>query len=123
VNHDSNILGQKPRASGFDAGTKGYALGHDEAPGALITQDQRDSFLQSWRTEDVHLEHAIGMARDAEGKKYYKAKDSNGSVDDSKWPFHNLEYFSEGFLRSRVLSILVHKDGLPANVRVKLGIR
>jgi bleomycin hydrolase len=103
--------------------TKGYALGHDEATGTLITQDQRDSFLESWRTEDVHLEHAIGMARDAEGKKYYKAKDSNGSLDDPKWPFHNLEYFSEGFLRSRVLSILVHKDGLPANVRVKLGIR
>lgn len=111
------------RTSDEGKSTKGYALGYEETTGALITQDRRDSLLESWRIEDSHLEHAVGIARDAQGKKFYKAKDSMGSVDDSKWPFHNVEYFSEGFLRSRVLFILVHKDGLPADVRVKLGIR
>lgn len=103
--------------------TKSYALGHDEEAGVIITQDRRDSLLENWRTEDVHLEHAIGLARDEVGKKFYKVKDSVGAVDDPKWPLHNTEYISKGFVMSRVLFVLVHKDGLPADVRARLGPR
>jgi len=102
---------------------KGYALGHDEEKGAVVTQDVRDSLLENWRTEDVHLEHAVGLARDESGKRFYKTKDSMGAVNDPAWRYHNLEYFSEGFLRSRVLFILVHRDALPADIRARLNPR
>ena len=101
----------------------GYALGLDEEKGVAFTQDLRDSLLENWRTEDVHLEHAVGLARDEAGRKFYKAKDSMGGTGDPERPFHNLEYFSEGFLRSRVLFVLVHKDGLPPDVRERLGLK
>ena len=103
--------------------TKDYALGHDEAAGIAITQNRRDNLLESWRTEDVHLEHAIGIARDEAGRKFYKAKDSVGAVGDTEWPVHNIEYLSEAFLRSRVLFVLVHKDGLPGDVRARLRLQ
>ncbi len=54
---------------------------------------------------------------------YRLEKDSMGAVGDPKWPYHNTEYFSEGFLRSRVLFVLAHKEGLPADVRARLGLR
>jgi bleomycin hydrolase len=99
-----------------------FALDHDEEKGGPVTQDQRDTLFESWRTEDVHLVHAIGLATDETGKKFYKAKDSMGAEGGDTSQYHNKEYFSEAFVRSRVLFILVHKDGLPADIRARLGL-
>ncbi len=102
---------------------KNYALGHDEEKGVQITQNERDGMFDNWRTEDVHLEHIIGMAKDEQGKKYYKAKDSVSSEDGNSGPYYNKEYLSENFVKSRVLFIMVHKDGLPHDISVKLGTK
>lgn len=102
---------------------KEYLLGHDEEKGTQITQIDRDVMLDNWRTEDVHLEHMIGIAEDEEGKKFYKAKDSIGSEGGNTGPDYNKEYLSENFVKSRVLFIMVHKDGLPADIAAKLGVK
>jgi bleomycin hydrolase len=99
-----------------------YLLGHDEEKGVHITQDQRDTLSENWRTADVHLVHAIGIAKDEAGKKFYKVKDSLADGAGETRGFHNKEYLSEEFLRSRVLFVLVHKDGLPADIRSRLGL-
>ncbi|MBN2356820.1 hypothetical protein JXO59_11960, partial [candidate division KSB1 bacterium] len=99
-----------------------YILGHDEASGKIIDQNERDTMLENWRTEDVHLEHFIGLGKDESDKKFYKAKDSMGSEHGEEGPYYSREYFSEGYVRSRVLFIMLHRDGLPDDIRIKLGI-
>jgi bleomycin hydrolase len=63
--------------------------------------------------------HAVGIAKDANGKKYYYAKDS---VGPEQGPYASLEYFSENFIRAKALFIMVHKDGVPDRLKKKLGL-
>ena len=102
---------------------KEYLLGHDEEKATKITQSERDIMLDNWRTEDIHLEHLIGIAEDEMGTKFYKAKDSMSSEDGNIGPYYNKEYLSENFVKSRILFIMVHKDGLPDDIAAKLGIK
>ena len=99
-----------------------YVLGHDEEKGVHTTQDLRDTQFESWRSEDVHVEHAIGLAKDETGKRFYRAKDSNTPSGQRLSPWYNKEYFSVEFVRSRVLLVMVHKDGLPADIRSRLAV-
>ena len=102
---------------------KTYLLGHDEEKGNQITQVERDAVLSNWRTEDIHLEHMIGIAKDETGKKYYKAKDSISPEGENSGPDYNKEYLSENFVKSRVLFIMLHKDALPDDISAKLGFK
>jgi bleomycin hydrolase len=100
-----------------------YLLGHGESEGAPPTgQDERDSLLEDWRTEDVHLVHAIGLARDEGGRKFYKIKDSAGTGPGGTPRLYNKTYLSEDFVRTRVLFVMLHKDGLPQDIRTRLEI-
>jgi bleomycin hydrolase len=100
-----------------------YLLGFDEEKNIKIDQNERDKMLDNWRIEDIHLEHMIGIAKDEQGNKFYKLKDSNTPVDKHYNPVYNKEYFSVNYVKSRVLFILVHKDGLPTDILNKLGIK
>ncbi|RPI18978.1 MAG: hypothetical protein EHM61_28565 [Acidobacteria bacterium] len=101
---------------GAYSGKKGYGTVPADADGSLITQDLRDTMLETWETYDDHLEHAAGIAKDTEGKKFYLLKDSVNVKDK---PF---EYISENYVRSKVLFFMIHKDGLPPAIRQKLGL-
>jgi bleomycin hydrolase len=101
---------------------KNFLLSLDVEKDIQITQYERDALFDNWRIEDIHLEHIIGIAQDEKGKKFYKAKDSIGS-DDDEGPLHNKEFLSENFIESRVLFILVHKNGVPDDIALKLGIK
>jgi bleomycin hydrolase len=94
---------------------KGYGSLPADANGSVINQDVRDTWLESWETYDDHLEHAVGTARDEQGKKYYLLKDS---VNINDKPF---QYISENYVRGKALFFLVHKDGVPPAIRQKLG--
>jgi bleomycin hydrolase len=95
---------------------KGYGSLPADEDGSVISQDVRNTWLESWATYDDHLEHAIGTARDEQGKKFYLLKDS---VNISDKPF---QYISENYVRGKVLFFMVHKDGLPPAIRQKLGL-
>ncbi len=95
---------------------KGYGSLSADENGSRITQDVRDTWLESWETYDDHLEHAVGTARDEQGKKYYLLKDS---VNINDKPF---QYVSENYVRGKVLFFMVHKDGIPPAIRQKLGL-
>jgi len=98
---------------------KGYCELDGDMENGVIDQDARDTMLENWKTVDQHLEHCIGLARDEDGKKFYYVKDSVDAADDSYKP---LEYFSENFLRAKCLFVMVHKDGVPEDIREKLGL-
>jgi bleomycin hydrolase len=88
--------------------------------GGVIDQKQRDDMFDTWATEDHHLEHAVGIAKDEKGATWFLVKDSGGV---ERGPFEGHEYFSENFVRAKVLFVLLHKDGIPADIKEKLGIK
>ncbi|MCH2183065.1 MAG: C1 family peptidase, partial [Mariniblastus sp.] len=70
----------------------------------------RQSTFGSRSTTDDHLMHLVGIAHDADGKKYYLIKNSWGDVGK-----HNgYLYMSEPYLRLKTVAVLLHKDALPS---------
>ena len=100
-------------------GNLGYADFEIDSTNTIIDQDIRDNLYENWKTTDVHNVQIIGIAEDKAGKKYYKIKDSSYKKYFPNSPI----YFSENYFRARVLSILLHKDGIPFNIREILKIK
>jgi bleomycin hydrolase len=100
-------------------GDLGYADFQIDSLGTKINQNIRDNLYENWKTTDVHNVQIIGIARDETGKKYYKIKDSNPKKDFPNSPI----YFSENYFRARVLAVMLHKDGIPSQIREKLSIK
>ncbi|MBN1273021.1 MAG: hypothetical protein JXB26_12195 [Candidatus Aminicenantes bacterium] len=94
--------------------SKNYA---DFSEDEVIDQDVRDELFDNWQTSDVHLIHLIGIAHDESGKKYYVVKDSVGP----ELEMHPPAFYSENYLRSRVLAVMIHKNGIPKDIRDRLG--
>ncbi len=97
----------------------GQAFVEEDKNGGVVDQKQRDVLFDSWGTQDHHLEHAVGIAKDEKGATWYLVKDSGGT---ERGPFEGHEYFSENFVRAKVLFIVLHKDGIPADIKARLGI-
>ncbi|NPD47291.1 C1 family peptidase [Lentimicrobium sp. S6] len=97
----------------------GYADFEIDSTNTIIDQDTRDNLYENWKTTDIHNVQIIGIARDETGKKYYKIKDSNSKKQFPNSPI----YFSENYFRARVLSVMLHKDGIPSNIREVLKIK
>ena len=100
-------------------GNLGYADFEIDSSNTIIDQDTRDNLYENWKTTDVHNVQIIGIATDKAGKKYYKIKDSSYKKYFPNSPI----YFSENYFRARVLSVLLHKDGIPSNIREILKIK
>jgi len=98
---------------------KGYVDFQLDSINTNVNQDIRDNLYENWKTNDVHNVHIIGIARDENGKKYYKIKDSAPTNDVFTNP---PKYFSEDYFRARVLSVMLHKDGIPLEIRERLKI-
>jgi bleomycin hydrolase len=97
---------------------QGYADFRLNNSNTKINQNSRDNLFENWKTNDVHNVHIIGIARDENGKKYYKIKDSVASYVTNNPPI----YFSENYFRARVLSVMLHKDGIPYEIKKRLKI-
>lgn len=83
-----------------------------------VDQALRQAGYESFTTTDDHLEHLTGIATDPAGTKYYITKNSWGA----EGPYDGYHYMSEKYLRAKTVSILVHKDAIPAAIRAKLGL-
>jgi bleomycin hydrolase len=85
-----------------------------ERPGA-ITQKLRDAQFDSKETQDDHLMHVVGIAKDEEGGTYYLTKNSWGAVG----PHQGYLYMSKNYVALKMLGMMVHKDGLPSEIKEK----
>lgn len=83
-----------------------------------VDQAMRQAGFESFTTTDDHLEHITGIATDPAGTKYYITKNSWGE----RGPYNGYHYMSEKFVRAKTVSILVHKDAIPAAIKAKLGL-
>lgn len=84
-----------------------------------ISQELRQQWFENFTTSDDHLEHITGIVKDQNGTKYYRTKNSWGTEGNGSG-YHNM---SESFVRAKTISILVHKDAIPKDIRKKMGIK
>jgi len=83
-----------------------------------VTQEMRQKGYDGFYTTDDHAMHLVGLARDQDGNKYYRVKNSWGL----QGPFEGYQYASEEFVVYKSTSVLVHKDVLPRQLKNKLGL-
>lgn len=79
-----------------------------------ITQIQRQVSYENQTTTDDHNMHIIGTAKDKYEKLYYLLKNSEG--DNA---LKGYIYMSKNTLLLKTISVLVHKDALPENIKKK----
>ena len=83
-----------------------------------VTPEMRMADFDNKSTQDDHLMHCFGIAKDQKGNKFYMIKNST----DTKGKYDGIWYYSVPCFKSKVLDIIVHKDAVPAEIRAKLGI-
>ncbi len=84
-----------------------------------ITQEMRQEAFDNWENTDDHGMQIFGTAQDQNGKRYYMVKNSWGT---KKSNYKGIWYISEAFMQYKTNDILVHKDAIPEDIRVKLGL-
>lgn len=92
------------------------------APGKerIVTQEERQAAFDSQETTDDHGMHITGTLQDQNGTKYFIVKNSWGTK------YNNCDgyfYASFPYARYKTMNILIHKDGIPKDIKKKLGIK
>ncbi len=93
-----------------------------KAPGKekWVSQEERQRGFDELTTTDDHGMHITGLATDQNGTKYFIVKNSWGTTVNKD--MGGYLYVSQPYFRSKTMSMLVHKDAVPAAIRQKLGI-
>ena len=89
---------------------------YEELP---VTQESRQKGFESFTTTDDHLEHIVGVAKDQEGVKYYKTKNSWGTKRNGT----GYHFMSENYIKAKTIAVMVHKNAIPKVLKAKLGIK
>ena len=89
-------------------------------PEMKITQAYRQQLFENHSTTDDHLMHITGTAVDQNGNRYYKVKNSWGS--GNRVANGGYIYMSEAYMRLKTISVMIHKDALPASTAKALKI-
>ncbi len=83
-----------------------------------ITQVMRQVAFDNYETTDDHGMLLVGTAKDQNGQLYYKVKNSWGEYNKYDGCF----YASKPYVAYKTMSIMVHKDAIPKDIRTKLGL-
>lgn len=84
-----------------------------------ITQELRQKEFDNYLTTDDHGMHVVGKAVDQIGNKYFIVKNSWGKYGD----YEGYLYASYPFVAYKTISVMIHKDALPKDLKKKLGIK
>lgn len=88
---------------------------NEPVPELQVTQDMRQRAFDNWETTDDHGMVIVGIAKDQNGNKYYKVKNSWKDEGIYKGYF----YASEAFVRYKTMNIMVNKNAVPTAIRKK----
>ncbi len=86
-----------------------------------ISQEYRQQQFENYATTDDHLMHIIGVVKDQNGATYYKVKNSWGT-NPERIGNDGYVYVSDAYMRLKSISVLLHKDALPEELRKRLGL-
>jgi bleomycin hydrolase len=103
-----------------DAGAEKIANCFDEpVEEKTITQEIRQIGYDSQTTTDDHGMHITGLVKDQKGTKYFIVKNSWG---DDRNDCDGYFYASFPYVKYKTMNIMIHKDGIPKDIRKKLGL-
>lgn len=89
-------------------------------PEINVTPEIRQEGYEKFVTTDDHLMHITGIVKDQNGTKYYITKNSWGADSNKFGGYLNM---SESYVRAKTISVMLHKDSLPKELKDKLGIK
>ncbi len=84
----------------------------------VVTQDLRQEMFDNHETTDDHGMVIVGKAVDQNGTRYYKVKNSW----DTNQKYGGFFYVSEPYFMGKTMSILVHRDAIPAEIAAKMNL-
>jgi bleomycin hydrolase len=85
-----------------------------------VTQELRQENFDNYSTTDDHLMHLTGTAEDQNGSRFYLTKNSWGEESNT---LGGKLYLSVPYVRLHTIAILVHKDAVPGDIKLKLGLK
>ncbi|MBQ0128376.1 MAG: aminopeptidase [bacterium] len=94
-------------------------LWEEIVPEKTITPEDHQKAIDSWEVGDDHSMLVVGLAKDQNGTKYYKIKNSWGTKDmvyDGYW------YCSESYVRLHTIFFTLHKDALSKDMKKSLKL-
>ncbi|HTN45915.1 MAG TPA: C1 family peptidase [Flavipsychrobacter sp.] len=83
-----------------------------------ITASMRQEAFDNYTTTDDHGMHIVGLAKDQNGREYYMVKNSWGEKNDYK----GFLYVTKAYVRYKTTAFLLHKKGIPKQMREELGL-
>lgn len=84
-----------------------------------ITVEMRQAAFDDYETTDDHGMQITGIAKDQSGKEYYIVKNSWGATNDYK----GYLYVTKNFVKYKTTAFLLHKNGIPSDLRKKMAIK
>ena len=83
-----------------------------------VTQSMRQEAFDNYETTDDHGMLMVGTAKDQNGNRFYKVKNSWGTENEYK----GYLFVSEAYVKYKTMNIMVHKDAIPPEIRQKTGL-
>ncbi|MDE5967992.1 MAG: aminopeptidase [Muribaculaceae bacterium] len=91
---------------------------HGPCKEITVTQESRQKMFDRHETTDDHGMEIVGYAKDQEGNRFYKVKNSW----DTNQVYDGFFYVSEPYLLAKTIDIYVHRDAIPKDIRKKLKL-
>lgn len=82
-----------------------------------VTQESRQAGFDRFETTDDHGMELVGIAKDQEGNRYYKVKNSW----DTNQLYNGFFYVSEPYFLAKTIGITLNKEAVPKDIAKKLG--
>ena len=84
-----------------------------------VTDEDHQKAYDNWDAGDDHSMLVVGIAKDQNGTKYYKIKNSWGT---ERGPYQGYWYCSEQYLRQYTIFFTLHKDALSKSMKKTLNL-
>ena len=103
---------------GFNARAGVADLTAEQKEAGPVTDEIRAKLFEEKKTTDDHLMHVVGIAEGKDGQRFYIVKNSWGKIG----PYSGNIMMSREYVALKTLAIMVHKDGVPADVAKKFSL-